>query len=92
VDFSQATGSEIFLMNVLEHKDGTGPTGNIMNPGTQLLKFNLGEVATDNSLPGDQITKLRDLPDMDPVINKTRTWNFNPQNGAWTVNSSTGTS
>jgi FtsP/CotA-like multicopper oxidase with cupredoxin domain len=86
VDFSQATGSEIFLMNVLEHKDGTGPTGNIMNPGTQLLKFNLGEVATDNSLPGDQITKLRDLPDMDPVINKTRTWNFNRQNGAWTVN------
>jgi FtsP/CotA-like multicopper oxidase with cupredoxin domain len=57
-----------------------------MNPGTQLLKFNLGEVATDNSLPGDQITKLRDLPDMDPVINKTRTWNFNRQNGAWTVN------
>ena len=28
-------GSEIFLMNVLEHKDGTGPTGNILDPGTR---------------------------------------------------------
>ena len=86
VDFSQATGSEIYLMNILEHKDGTGPTGNILNPGTQLLKFNLGEVVADGSLPADQITKLRDLPVMDTVINKERTWNFNRQNGAWTVN------
>ncbi|GEO43240.1 spore coat protein A [Skermanella aerolata] len=86
VDFNSATGSDVFLMNVLEHIDGTGPTGKILNPGTPLLKFNLGPTAADGSINPDQIDKLRGLPVMDTVINKTRTWIFNRQNGAWSVN------
>jgi FtsP/CotA-like multicopper oxidase with cupredoxin domain len=86
VDFSKASGSEIYLMNVLEHINGTGPTGKILTPGTPLLKINLGPVATDGSKDPAEIQALRPLPKMDTVINKERTWVFNRSNGAWTVN------
>ena len=35
VDFSRPQARRYILVNVLEHKDGTGPTGKILNPGTR---------------------------------------------------------
>jgi FtsP/CotA-like multicopper oxidase with cupredoxin domain len=86
VDFSQATGTDVYLMNVLDQQDGRGPTGKILSPGTQILKFNLGAVVTDNSRKPEEITMLRDLPPMDLAVAKERTWSFDRTNGAWAVN------
>ena len=69
IDFSQyKPGTEIILVNRAEQVNGRGPTGKLLNPGFQMLKFIVTSDAfgTDDSrIPA----KMRPLPDMkQPVV------------------------
>jgi FtsP/CotA-like multicopper oxidase with cupredoxin domain len=85
VDFSRYNiGDQVFLQNRLEQTSGRGPTGNILNPGTPLLRFDVDRDAPDSSrIPAT----LRALPpvNMSEVV-ATRTWRFERTNGAWAIN------
>src|SRR3989441_580862 len=57
IDFNQVKSligshTKVRLENRLEQKDGTGPTGNILSPGTgtYCVEFRIGSSATDNSV------------------------------------------
>jgi FtsP/CotA-like multicopper oxidase with cupredoxin domain len=87
IDFSKyPIGSKLYLVNKLEQVNGRGPTGNILQPGTQLLRFDVdSEPATkDNSrIP----SKLRELPPINlSEVVANRTFIFDRTNGGWTVN------
>jgi FtsP/CotA-like multicopper oxidase with cupredoxin domain len=87
MDFSQyAPGTEIILMNRAEQVNGRAPTGNLLTPGFQVLKFIVTSSATqvvDNSrIPA----KLRPLPDMNQPVAKSRVWKFERSGGEWVVN------
>lgn len=86
IDFSKYAGGTLYLENRLEQVNGRGPTGNILKPGTQLLRFDVATTRTgpDNSrIP----SKLRELPPVDlSEVVATRTFIFDRSNGGWTVN------
>jgi FtsP/CotA-like multicopper oxidase with cupredoxin domain len=86
LDFSQyKPGTEIILVNRAEQVNGRGPTGNLLNPGFQVLKFIVTSDAfgVDNSrIPA----KLRPLPDIKQAVSKKRTWKFERSGGEWVVN------
>lgn len=76
---------EVFLVNRLEQVDGRKPTGKLLNPGDQLLKFNIaaGAVVDPSQVP----PKLRDLPPMDTSkVKARRHFEFDRSGGSWTVN------
>lgn len=90
IDFSQyPVGSKLFLINKLEQDDGRGPSGNIQNPGTQILRF---DVKADPAVPDVSRVpaRLREQPPI-PSPDKLerlprREWEFDRTNGAWAVN------
>ena len=86
MDFSQyAPGTEIVLVNRAEQTNGRGPTGKLLTPGFEVLKFIVTSDAfgVDNSrIPA----KLRPLPDINQPIAKSRTWKFERSGGEWVVN------
>src|SRR5476651_1703185 len=86
MDFSQyAPGTEIILLNRAEQTNGRAPTGKLLNPGFQVLKFivNSDAFGTDNSrIPAT----LRPLPDMNQPVAKSREWKFERAGGEWVVN------
>jgi FtsP/CotA-like multicopper oxidase with cupredoxin domain len=89
VDFSSVTDNIVYLVNVLEHKDGTGPTGKILSTsaGDKIMQFRLGAKVTDNSRVLTKTTKLRELPKINmSEVKKERNWVFDRRNGAWVVN------
>lgn len=90
IDFAQyPLGSKLFLVNKLEQLDGRGPSGKIQNPGTQILRF---DVKANPSVPdASRIpVSLREQP---PIPSQEelgrlprRVWEFDRNNGAWSVN------
>lgn len=85
VDFSNSRiGDQIFLQNRLEQTDGRGPTGKILNPGTNLLRFDVARDAADSPpVPAN----LRPLPAIAlDEVKQTRTWEFKRGQGAWEIN------
>jgi FtsP/CotA-like multicopper oxidase with cupredoxin domain len=94
VDFSKIKASKLYLVNVLEQTNGRQPTGNILNPGTPLIQFNVGSAVKDNSIdPAAGPHPLRALPDPDmgallarAAKAKKRNFVFSRGNGAWQVN------
>lgn len=84
IDFAKASGP-LYLVNRLEQKDGRGPTGNLLFPGTQLLRFDVqvGAVADKSRVP-DTLRMLPPLPDLNSAV--TRRWEFGRSNGGWVVN------
>ena len=87
IDFSQyPLGSQLFLVNRLEQVNGRGPTGKILSPGTQILRF---DVEREPASPDTSVVpqKLRDLPPVNLAeVVKTRTVRFDRSNGQWTIN------
>ncbi len=84
IDFKGAKGP-LYLVNRLEQKDGRGPTGNLLFPGTQLLRFDVqAGVVTDNSRVPDTLRTLPLLPDLSGAV--VRRWEFGRSNGGWVVN------
>jgi FtsP/CotA-like multicopper oxidase with cupredoxin domain len=86
VDFSQNNpGDQIFLYNQLQQLNGRGPTGVILNPGDPLMVFS---VTGPNVKDPSRIPQtLRPLPtiNLNEVVAQ-RTWRFDYDGGAWTVN------
>ncbi|MFJ1257035.1 multicopper oxidase family protein [Cupriavidus sp. CuC1] len=87
IDFSQyPQGSQLYLVNRLEQVNGRGPTGNLLSPGTQILRFDVGG---DPAHPDMSVVpkKLREQPPIDLAqVVKTRTIKLDRSNGQWTVN------
>jgi FtsP/CotA-like multicopper oxidase with cupredoxin domain len=87
VDFKKyPAGSKLYLVNRLEQIDERGPSGRILTPGTQILRF---DVAGDPSRPDvSQVpTLLRPLRPVDlKSVVRTRRWEFDRENDVWTVN------
>jgi FtsP/CotA-like multicopper oxidase with cupredoxin domain len=87
IDFSKyPTGTQLFIVNKLEQLDGRGPSGKILNPGTPILRFDVGNLPAtpDNSrVPA----ALRELPPINLAeVVTTRNFVFDRNNGGWTVN------
>ena len=87
VDFSKyPIGSKLYIVNRLEHLDGRGPTGRILNPGTQIMRIDVDREASSpdhSKLPG----VLRALPPIDlKKPRPERRWDFGRLNNMWTVN------
>jgi FtsP/CotA-like multicopper oxidase with cupredoxin domain len=86
VDFRNAP-SELYLENILEQKDGRGPTGNRLNPPLRLLKFIVGNDPPVNNATVAPGTVIRPItPILDSEITRTRRFVFERRNGAWVVN------
>jgi spore coat protein A len=94
VDFSGASGSEVFLENILVQDSGRGPGGDLRKPdvrvpGVPLVKFivdlPLGDEREATIQAGQEVRPhSRILPN---EIKATRTFEFNRSNGAWQINS-----
>jgi FtsP/CotA-like multicopper oxidase with cupredoxin domain len=86
MDFSQyKPGTEIILVNRAEQTNGRGPTGNLLTPGFEVLKFIVTSDAfgVDNSkIPA----KMRPLPAITQPISNSRVWKFDRSGGEWAVN------
>ena len=85
LDFSTyAPGTEIILVNRAEQRNGRGPTGALLTPGDQVLKFIVGsEKPVDNSIIP---IKLRPLPNISQPVSKDRSWVFSHIGNEWTIN------
>jgi FtsP/CotA-like multicopper oxidase with cupredoxin domain len=87
IDFSKyPKGTQLFIVNKLEQLDGRGPSGKLLNPGTPILRFDVGDLPAtpDNSrVPA----ALRELPPINLAeVVTTRNFVFDRSNGGWTVN------
>lgn len=85
IDFSRyQPGDRVFLENRLEQVDGRGPTGNILQHGTQVLRFDIDLEAADSPpLP----LSLRSLPPINiTAATPRRTFSFERTQGAWAIN------
>jgi FtsP/CotA-like multicopper oxidase with cupredoxin domain len=85
IDFTPYAGSQLFLVNRMEQTDSRGPTGKILQPGIQILRFDVGTqpVADPSVVP----PTLRALPELDLAkVVKSRRWEFDRSGGGWTVN------
>jgi FtsP/CotA-like multicopper oxidase with cupredoxin domain len=100
IDFAKYAGQTLYLVNRLHQDSGRGPSFELLNPGTAVLKIVVDKdmSANDDSLPVDpeypvgagiqRITQLRALPPIDMAeVKANRSWRFDRLNGAWTVNS-----
>ena len=89
VDFSALPQgvTELYLVNRAEHRDGRGPTGDLLpiNQAPKILKFIVRPQTgiVDNSrVP----STLKALPAMDLPVARERSWHFDRRNGLWSVN------
>jgi FtsP/CotA-like multicopper oxidase with cupredoxin domain len=89
IDFTDyPDGTQLFLINKLEQTNGRGPTGRILSPGTQLLRFDVkGEPVEDASRVPSTLREQPPLPTADELKKMPkRVWEFDRVNGSWTVN------
>lgn len=76
---------EVFLVNRLEQVDGRKPTGKLLTPGDEILKFNVKAGAVDD--PSRVPATLRELPPIDTKkAVRRRNFEFDRSGGSWTVN------
>ena len=87
IDFTNTTlGQEIFLVNRLEQTDGRKP-GNLVSPGTQILKFVVDRDADDPSRVPDTLRAVTEGPQqLLPKVTVQRTFDFERSDGAWVIN------
>jgi FtsP/CotA-like multicopper oxidase with cupredoxin domain len=90
IDFSKyPLGSQLFLVNRLQQNDGRGPDDKLLQPGTQILRF---DVKADPKTPDKSRipATLRELPEIPSATDMEklprRVWEFDRSNGGWTVN------
>ena len=88
IDFSAfPLGSKVYMVNRLEHLDGRGPTGRLLMPGTQILRFDV-EREPDEPDPSQVPAVLRPLrAPVVPPNTRVRKFEFDRENDLWTVNS-----
>jgi FtsP/CotA-like multicopper oxidase with cupredoxin domain len=89
IDFSNYTpGTSVYLMNRLEQINGRGPTGNLLNPGDPIIRFDVIPAAgKDNSVMPTAATPLRPQPDINLAEVVThRTFRLDRSQGGWAIN------
>lgn len=85
LDFSKySPGTEIILVNRAQQRSGRGPTGVILTPGFQVLKF----IVTSESVVDDSRIplKLRPLPKINQPVSQARSWTFKRTANQWSIN------
>lgn len=102
VDFNKlpvgtTAASSVYLINTMEQVDGRGPTSKVLVPPDQLIRFDVNRTAVDLSrvpskfypLPTIPAAKkaLSGLASLKTTTTADRTFLFDRNNGAWTVNS-----
>jgi len=90
IDFRDAP-SEVFLQNMLEQDDGTGPDEDIDEPEDWDLRFPIMKFVVDgppiNNATIEAGDELRPhIPILQSEIVKTRHWEFDREHGAWVIN------
>src|SRR6266699_76870 len=100
IDFAQVkkligSHNTVRLENRLEQKDGTGPTGNILSPGSgnYCLEFQIGSKVADGSVDPATHPSFYSLPSIVPARINTQTGQpisrnfvFDRDNGQWIIN------
>lgn len=90
VDFGPyPSGTQLFLVNRMEQKDGRGPTGNILSPGEPIMRFDVGPLppVADQSHVLTPTTPLRPLAPLPSLANlPVRRFRFKRSNSAWVIN------
>ena len=86
LDFSKfRAGDQLYLQNRLEQTNGKGPSGRILVPGDDIMRFDVIEATAEDKSCVPQ--KLRDLPTINMnEIRQRRVWQFDYRGGVWTVN------
>jgi FtsP/CotA-like multicopper oxidase with cupredoxin domain len=81
--------TKLFFKKNFYQTRGRGPSGNILNPGTQILRFDVkGDppVADASKVP-PALRELPPLPTPEEIKQlPRRVWEFDRSNGGWTVN------
>lgn len=90
VDFGRfPQGSQLYLVNRQEQKDGRKPTGKLLSPGDRIMRFDVGGPPPEPDLSAVLLdtTPLRPLPavNLSEVVAR-RTLSFDRTNGAWVIN------
>jgi FtsP/CotA-like multicopper oxidase with cupredoxin domain len=86
IDFKRfPIGSELYLVNRFDQRDGRKPREGLLIPGMPIVKFVVTrDVASD---PSRVPSRLRELPPIDlSEVVATRRFQFKRANGIWTVN------
>ncbi|RJG08866.1 bilirubin oxidase [Pseudomonas cavernicola] len=87
VDFSSyPLGTELFIVNRLV-QDTTRKPGDVVAPGTQLLKIIVDRTAADVSMVPSALRPLPDIPSPAEIAAlPVRRWEFDRKNGLWQIN------
>jgi len=87
LDFSRfSLGDELFLVNRLEQDDGRKP-GDLVSPGTPLLKFVVSRDAADPSrVPATLLPVTQGPEQLLPQVEVEREFEFERSDGAWVIN------
>jgi FtsP/CotA-like multicopper oxidase with cupredoxin domain len=89
IDFSKyKPGTSVYLQNTAEQSNGRGPTGNTLNPGDAVIRFDIvPATGPDNSLMPTATTQMRPMPsiNLSEVVNQ-RQWDLQRNNGGWAIN------
>ena len=87
VDFSHSSlRDEIFLVNRLEQDDGRKP-GDLVSPGTPILKFVVNRDAADPSrVPATLLPVTEGPAQLLPRVKVERQFKFERSDGAWVIN------
>ena len=87
VDFSHSSlKDEIFLVNRLEQDDGRKP-GDLVSPGTPILKFVVNRDAADPSrVPATLLPVTEGPAQLLPRVKVERRFKFERSDGAWVIN------
>jgi FtsP/CotA-like multicopper oxidase with cupredoxin domain len=97
VDFTGLQGKTFYIINRLEQEDGRGPSGDVLpvSEGNRVLKIVVdGPVVPDNSVNFDTVLPtlpagqpyFYQFPDTNQPVAVTRTFQFERNNGQWSVN------
>src|SRR5437763_2431535 len=86
LDFSQfKAGDQLYLQNRLEQTNGRGPSGRILAPGDDIMRFDVIEATAQD--PSCVPQRLRQLPPINMnEIKRRRVWQFDYRGGVWTIN------
>lgn len=86
LDFSgYKPGQQVVLINRLEQVNGRGPSGRTLDPGDQIMAFNITDKeTTDNSRIPDCFRCTPPLCQSE--VKRHRVWTFDYMGGCWTVN------
>ncbi len=86
LDFSQfKVGDQLFLQNRLEQTNGRGPSGRMLMPGDDMMRFDV--IAASGEDKSCIPARLRELPKINlNEIKRRRVWQFDYRGGIWTIN------